>query len=105
MISCAQMLQYRNNFREERIFQIGHGDGNRVRLIGSQAGSVEIPSVAKFAGSDGHPQRQIFSDALTTVEDVGDGSKRYARELRDVADCRLLRKPSIHEPIHDWRGI
>ena len=59
MISCAQILQYRNNFREERIFEIGHGDGNRVRLIGSQAGGIEIASVAKFAGSDGHPHRRV----------------------------------------------
>src|ERR1700750_434920 len=105
MISCTQMLQYRNNFREEGIFQIGHGDGNRVRLVGPQAGGVEVPSVAKFAGGGGHPEGQIFSDARTTVEDVGYGSKRHARELRDVADCRLITNPSIHEPIRGWRGV
>ena len=69
-IGGAEMLERRNDFSEECILNIGHRNSNRVGLIGSQAGSVEVPAIAEFACRNSHPQCQIFSDTLTTVEDI-----------------------------------
>jgi hypothetical protein len=84
------MLKHRNNFSKKSVLNIRHRNSNRVGLIGSQAGGIEIPAIAEFVCRDVYPQRQILSDGLTTIEDVGDGADRYTRKLRYVMDRRLL---------------